>query len=383
MVLKSVSKPKRKPAKSSYDPKKVILVICMPIIGLMIWGSYNHNLSHIYANAHSKLTSSYLNSTPAFVNMTSTLPFPSKNIESKIGVSPSNILSQIKKTISKKPRVATITIPFGPAQTDSSFATYPSWYQDFADYGSSKLDSKDWEINQGPPDNSNNEAEYYTNSSNNLFIKNGALTLKATKQAEPMGYSYASSRIDTKDKKSFLYGRIDIEAEIPNGVGAWPAIWLLPANNKYESLSPASDYERYVNGGEIDLVEEVGFQPNTEYGIVHSVSDLGNPNGVGQFSTVNVPDGNDSYNLYSLLWTPTTITFEVNNVAFFTYTKTTGANYTTWPFDQPFYLILNLALGGSWGGEDTSQFPGNGIDNSILPAMMNIKSIFYYPYVGS
>jgi beta-glucanase (GH16 family) len=60
-----------------------------------------------------------------------------------------------------------------------------------------------------------------------------------------------------------------------------------------------------------------------------------------------------------------------------------GANYTNWPFDQPFYLILNLAMGGSWGGEDTAQFPGNGIDNSALPATMSIQSIYYYPYIGA
>ena len=170
---------------------------------------------------------------------------------------------------------------------------------------------------------------------------------------------------------------------MPIGAGVWPAAWLLPANNKYEDLSSSSDIDRYMNGGEIDLIEEVGFDPNTEYGIVHSVSDINNPNGVGDYSTLVVPNGNASFNLYSLLWTPTSITFEVNNNPFYTYTKTNGANYTTWPFNQPFYLILNLALGGSWGGEDTTSFPGNGIDNSALPATFNIKSIYYYPYIGS
>jgi beta-glucanase (GH16 family) len=270
----------------------------------------------------------------------------------------------------------------GPAQTDSSFANYPSWSQDFATDKSTTLSSNDWEVESGPAQNGNNEAEYYTDSPTNLNISNGALNLTATKQAEPDNYNYASAHVDTDGKVSFLYGRIDITAKVPNGIGTWPAAWFLPANNKYEDLSPSSDSIRYLNGGEIDLMEEVGFQPNVEYGIVHTLADLSNPNGVGTYNTETVANNNTVYSTYSLLWTPTTITFEVNNVPFYTYTKAAGADYKTWPFDQPFYLILNLAIGGSWGGSDTAAYP-NGIDNSALPATLSIKSIYYYPYVGS
>jgi beta-glucanase (GH16 family) len=268
----------------------------------------------------------------------------------------------------------------GVPQTDARFARYPSWIQDFATDNASQPDLRYWEIYQGPAE-SNNEAEYYTSKLANVRISNGALTLEATQQAEPQGYEYASGRVDTKGKKTFLYGRIDITAKLPSSVGTWPAAWLLPANTKYEDLSPKSDTSRYLNGGELDLIEQVGISPNVEYGIVHTKSDLSNPDGVGAYKTVTV--NNNNYNLYSLLWTPTSITFEVNNMPFFTYNKITGAGYSTWPFDQPFYLILNLALGGSWGGEDNAQFPPNGIDNSALPATMSIQSIYYYPYTGS
>jgi len=272
--------------------------------------------------------------------------------------------------------------PSGPSQTNSLFSTYPAWAQNFAADTTGKLDSTYWEVNQGPAINSNHEAEYYTNNSSNLRISNGALTLEATKQPEPEGYSYGSARIDTSGKVSFLYGRIDITAELPDSVGSWPAAWFLPANSKYENLSPASETDRYLNGGEMDLIEEVGFQPNTEYGVVHTLSDLGNPNGVGAFNQITIPSNNANYNTYTLLWTPDSITYEINNTPFFTYSRPSGADYTTWPFDQPFYLILNLALGGSWGGQDTAQFPGNGIDDAALPVSMNIKSIYYYPYTA-
>jgi beta-glucanase (GH16 family) len=273
--------------------------------------------------------------------------------------------------------------PTGPAQTNSLFSTYPTWAQDFATDTSGTLDGKYWEINQGPPQNSNHEAEYYTGSPTNLRIANGALILEATQQPEPQNYDYASARIDTDGKISFLYGRVDIVAKLPDSAGTWPAAWFLPANNKYEDLSPSSDTIRYLNGGEIDLIEEVGSQPNTEYGIVHSLSDLNNPGGVGDYNQIKVPNNDNAYNTYTMLWTPTSITFELNNNPFYTYSRPVGANYTNWPFDQPFYLILNLAMGGSWGGEDTAQFPGNGIDNSALPATMSIQSIYYYPYTGS
>lgn len=239
-------------------------------------------------------------------------------------------------------------VPIGPAQPNSAFATYPTFAQNFANYNSNNLQNKYWNIVKGIPDNSNNEAEYYTNNKNNLSISNGELSLTATQQTEPNGYKYASARIDTQNKQSFLYGRIDITAQIPTGTGLWPAAWLLPANNKYENLSPSYDTNRYLNGGEMDLIEEVGYLPNQEYGIVHTLADLGNPNGVGSYQTTEVTNGNTAFNTYSLLWTPNYITFEVNNLPFYTYTRLSGSNYYTWPFDQPFYLILNLAVGGSW-----------------------------------
>jgi beta-glucanase (GH16 family) len=272
--------------------------------------------------------------------------------------------------------------PKGPAQNDTLFTTYPSWSQDFSDYEIDHLDPTYWEVNVGPAQNSNHEAQYYTNSPANLRIENGTLVLEATKQAEPGGYQYASSRIDTQGKESFLYGRLDVTAKLPTGVGTWPAVWMLPATTKYRDLSPATNALRYKNGGEIDLIEAVGFNPNVEYGIAHTLADETHPDGTGSYNQITVPGNDTAYNLYTLLWTPDSLTFAVNNKPFYVYNRQVGADYKTWPFDQPFYLILNLALGGSWGGIDTAHFPGNGIDNSALPASLDVRSIYYYPYIG-
>jgi beta-glucanase (GH16 family) len=289
---------------------------------------------------------------------------PNKTDATKLGVSTQ---SRVKSSSS------------GVRQDNSLFTTYPSWSQDFSSLDN-RINPKYWNVSSGPAQNSNNEAEYYTPA--NVKVQNGALNIIAQKQPEPDSYNYSSGRLDTQNKVSFLYGRIDVTAKLPNGVGTWPAVWLLPTNNYYENFSPASDPLRYLNGGEIDLAEEVGLQPSLNYGIIHTLNASVTRNGIGLYNTIYLANNNTTYYTYSMLWTPTSITFEVNNQPYFTYTRIAGSSYATWPFDQPFYLIMNLAIGGSWGGEDTLQFPGNGIDNSIFPTSMSIKSIYYYPYVG-
>lgn len=268
-------------------------------------------------------------------------------------------------------------------QNNPLFATNATWAQDFTSRTAGSVDPAFWNVLVGPAENSNNEQQYYTNNAANVRIENGALRLIATKEAEPSGYQYGSARLETQGKQSFLYGRLDIVAQLPRGAGTWPAVWLLPANNVYENKSPASDPLRYRNGGEIDVLEAVGFQPNKIYGIAHNAQDFtSRSDGTGSYSTTNVPTSTTSFNKYTLLWTPTSMVFEVNDAPYFTYTRKTGADYTSWPFDQPFYLIVNLAMGGSWGGMDTAHFPGNGIDNGALPASLDIRSIYYYPYIG-
>jgi beta-glucanase (GH16 family) len=365
----------------SYNQRGVIYLITQVLIIYGIWGFYTGNFSRLYAYSQRPNISITLPHSYKLTSLTSINDLNHHNPVQMIGYTvPETVVSTPK---SKKPKtVPKVVVPSGPAQTNPQFSTYPTWSQDFLSDHATEPSSKYWNVYQGIPQNSNKEAEYYTNKPTNLRIQNGALTLEATQQSEPDGYSYGSARIDTENKKSFLYGRVDITAIVPNGVGTWPAAWFLPANDKYESLSPPSDSLRYMNGGEIDLIEEVGSSSSVEYGIVHSISDLSNPNGVGDYSTVSVANGNTTYNVYSLLWTPTTITFEVNNVPFYVYTRETGANYQTWPFDQPFYLVLNLAIGGTWGAENTSVFP-TGIDNSALPASFDIQSIYYYSYTGA
>lgn len=267
-------------------------------------------------------------------------------------------------------------------QNNPLFAKNPSWSEDFSGSTPEALSSKSWNILEGPAQNSNRELQYYTSSESNLRAENGILKIIATHQPQPEGYNYASARLETEGKREFLYGRIDVSAKLPKGTGTWPAIWLLPANNIYADKSPEDYLLRYKNGGEIDIMEAVGYKPNQIYGVAHTASDIKKrSDGTGSNSSVIVPDSADKFNKYSLLWTPDKLIYEVNDKPFFSYSKPANSDYMTWPYDQPFFLIINLAMGGVWGGMDRSKFPENGIDNSALPASFEIDSIDYYPYI--
>ncbi len=306
-------------------------------------------------------------------------------------IASTNIVTTIVQVVTRSNMAQTAiqqqAVTITPTTTESSshqqFSSTPSWSQDFRTKNSGVPDPKYWNTLVGPALNSNNEQQYYSNNPENLRVENGALRFIATNSSQLSGYKYGSARLETEGKMSFLYGRFDITAKLPKGVGTWPALWLLPADHTYASLSPEGNPKHYKNGGEIDIIEAVGSDQNTNYGIAHTVSDvLLRSDGTGSYAKVSVPNSTEKFHTYSLLWTPTSLTFEVDAVAYYTYTRQKGSDYQTWPFDQPFYLIANLAIGGTWGAMDKSRF-ASGIDDSALPASFDIQSIMYYAYIGS
>lgn len=266
-------------------------------------------------------------------------------------------------------------------QTNTLFTACPTFFVDYSGQANGVVNGDYYNHYAGSPV-ANGEAQYYTNSTNNVRIENGSLMLIALNQPNH-GYQYTSGRLDTHGKEDFLYGKIVVRAEIPDGIGTWPAIWMLPSQPKYASLSPASDTNRYQNDGELDIVESVGTQPHVVYGIAHSLAYPEDGVNRAYFNTVTIPNNNSAFHDYELDWTPTKLTFSVDGKPFFIYAKKPNANYKSWPFDQPFYLVMNLALGGQWGGTDTAQFPGDGVDKSALPAALKVQSIRYYSYSGA
>lgn len=190
-----------------------------------------------------------------------------------------------------------------------------------------------WGYNTGTGDGwGNNELEYYTTRPENVIISNGTLKIKAIKE-EYMGSHYTSTRMLTKGKFSFKYGRAEVRAKLPVGGGTWPAFWMLGDN---------IDTAGWPLCGEVDILESVGNNPNVNHSSLHSPGRSGN---TPDTAITTVPNSATEFHVYAADWTAESIKFYVDDKLFYTY-----ANSSTTPFNQNFFLILNLAMGGNFGG---------------------------------
>ena len=259
------------------------------------------------------------------------------------------------------------------------------WNDEFA---GDKLNTSKWNYNtgyyiDGDPDKwgwGNNELEYYTDSEKNTFVKDGSLNLAT--YYEPTTFPeidpnrvapYSSGKITTKDKFTFKYGRIDFRAKLPAGNGLWPALWLLPNEDKYGT---------WASSGEIDVMEARGRIPNASSGAIHYGGTW--PTNTYLGSDYVFPEGesiNSDYHVYSLVWEEDNIKWYVDGKCFFKATNDQwysagNPNNPNAPFDQEFYIIMNLAVGGWFDGGVT---PGEG----DIPASMQVDYVRVYQAEGS
>ena len=175
------------------------------------------------------------------------------------------------------------------------------------------------------------------------------------------GMNYTSARMNTKNKGDWKYGKLEIRAKLPSGTGTWPAIWLYPTQSVYGGW-PAS--------GEIDIMEHVGYDPYHIHGTVHTENNNG-LNGTQMGGHMEVYDIFTDFHNYTIEWNENSIKWYVDDTQFFTYYNDNENNPDTWPFNQYFHLIINLAIGGNWGGIE-------GIDNSIFPVQFEIDYVRVY-----
>ncbi|MEL4306735.1 glycoside hydrolase family 16 protein [Joostella sp. CR20] len=218
------------------------------------------------------------------------------------------------------------------------------------------LNEADWnfELGDGCPNNcgwGNNERQQYTK--NNHRIENGNLIITAKKD----GDNYTSTRITTRGKHEFLYGIIEAKAKLPTGKGIWPAFWMLGANIKDVG---------WPTCGEIDILEYVGKEPQTIYTTIHTKDTHGDHASSHKTIFENIEKG---YHTYKMEWTPQKIDFYVDNKFVYSYNpedKTIG----NWPFFEPQYIIVNMAVGGNFGGPE--------VDDSIFPQEYSIDYIKVY-----
>lgn len=189
-----------------------------------------------------------------------------------------------------------------------------------------------WGYDLGAGGWGNNELQYYTNRLDNSSVGGG--TLKITAKAESFsGSNYTSARLLSKDKFSFKYGKVEARAKLPAGVGTWPAIWMLGSNIGTVSW-PAC--------GEIDIMEHRGSELNKIFGTLHYP---GRSGGNADGTTTVISNASTEFHIYTVEWNASTIKIAVDNNVFFTYANTAAS-----PFNQNFFLILNVAMGGNFGG---------------------------------
>jgi len=284
----------------------------------------------------------------------------------------------------EKAKSTTTTSPT-PAQarrfanhTAPEFAASPTWLQDFATQPDGPATGWRIDLGLGVRGWYNQEVASYTDTPANLRVQNGQLIIQARQAPPGSGVAYTSGRVSTRGVKAFEYGKIDVVAKLPSGIGTWPAIWLIPDDAKYLNETPSTDPNRYLNDGEIDMVETVF--PGQVYSVAQarlSVSGLPNEH----FTKIPVPDDARVFHDYGLEWTPTRLTFLLDGRPYYTVNKAASWDWRLWPYDQSFYLVINLAMGGAWGSHAKSQFPPYGIDNASLPQSLNVKSVAYYPLV--
>ena len=263
------------------------------------------------------------------------------------------------------------TLPVGPTPvlpspepiTNPANAGVPSghvlvWSDEFNTDGLPDPSRWDYDTGRNREGWFNNERQYYAQArAENSVVSNGRLRITAKLEelrsaADWGGQRYTSARLLTRGKASWTYGFFEVRAKLPCGRGSWPAIWLL-ANSGV-----------WPDGGEIDLMEQVGNDPGRVFGTVHT-SKSGGP---GTGSAVQVPDACTAFHNYQLNWTANELAIGIDGVVYYRYANP-REGVSTWPFDAPQFLILNIAVGGNLGGR---------IDDNDFPITMEIEHVRIY-----
>lgn len=235
------------------------------------------------------------------------------------------------------------------------------WSDEFN--GTGLPDAGKWGYDMGSNGYGNNEIQNYTNSTQNVRQENGLLIIEALKS----GNSWTSARMVTRDKFEFTHGRVVFRAKMPAGKGTWPALWMLGANIN-SVMWPAC--------GEIDVAKHRGIEHGIIYSSVHAPGNYGEHVST---ATHRVKSFDSEFHLYEANWKTDRIEFSIDNELFFTY-KPKVLNSSTWPFDKPSYLIMNIAMGGNWASDPKLETNGlkNGIDPSLTSVRMEIDYVRIY-----
>lgn len=214
----------------------------------------------------------------------------------------------------------------------------------------------------------NNEAQNYTPADKkNAWVEDGNLIIEARKErytwhGDGQTKEYTSARLFTKGKGDWLYGKVEVKALLPTGRGMWPAIWMLSTDDTYGG---------WPNSGELDIMENVGHDPNKIHCNIHTEA-YNHKNGTNKGNTVTTSSPSQNWHIYSMEWDAEKVIFFLDGNQVFRFDNE-HKSYKEWPYDKRFHLLLNIAVGGSWGGEQ-------GIDDGIFPQRMLVDYVRVYQY---
>lgn len=263
---------------------------------------------------------------------------------------------------------ATITATMGDVSTECVVTVAAQEYElVWADeFDGTSLNTDNWTIEVNGNGGGNNELQYYTDRSENIRVADGMLTIEARKE-EYLGKQYTSGRIVTKNKKDFAYGKVEARIKVPSGRGTWPALWML-------------GYGSWPAAGEIDFMEHVGYEPD----IIHCALHTANKNGMNgkNFKASQTLSGPvaDEFRTLTMEWVENEfmgfdrIHIYVDGVKTTTFGETTQLQESgDWPFNDDFFFIINLAIGGGWGGVQ-------GVDDSMfdVPVLYQVDYVRVY-----
>lgn len=228
------------------------------------------------------------------------------------------------------------------------------WSDEFNGPDGSPPDPQKWSVENNGSGFGNNELQYDTDRSANIVQKNGNLVITAMKEKfvgkDGVTRDYTSGRLETKGHFELKYGRVEARIKIPQGQGIWPAFWMLGSN--YDSV-------RWPACGEIDIMENVGFEPSTVHGSLHGPGYFGGNPLSGSLTLPHPAKFSDDYHLFAVEWQPGEIRFYVDDILFETQTAKSMQANQQWAFDHPFFVLFDVAVGGNWPGspDSTTSFP--------------------------
>jgi beta-glucanase (GH16 family) len=237
----------------------------------------------------------------------------------------------------------------GHSSYDTSITVYPGYHLVWQDeFNGNALGAGDWNYETGGSGWGNHELEYYTAGNRNAYLQDGNLVIEARKE-DTANRNYTSARITTAGKHEFLYGRIDMRAKLPVQTGMWPALWML-GNDIGVKGWPLC--------GEIDIMELIGKNPKQVVGSFHWKNDDGTEGTLNNRYSLSLADFSQDFHLYSLIWEKDGYEILVDNQVYVK-AKASEIKATYNPFNHPFFLIFNVAVGGDWPGapDSSTQFP--------------------------